>query len=77
MEGLKIPEDTANVNLSYDADADVLYLSLGKPQAALGVDIGDGVVVRYGADTNEMVGLTVIGLKRKVATELAEIANHA
>ena len=27
--------------------ADVLYLSIGTPKPAVGVDIGEGVVVRY------------------------------
>lgn len=40
-----------NLRASQDGDfefcADVLYLSAGKPRAAVGTDIGDGVIVRY------------------------------
>ena len=48
-------------------EADVLYLSLGQPRPAVGVDIGDGVVLRYDEATQEVVGLTVIGLRAKLA----------
>jgi hypothetical protein len=37
------------------------YLSVGKPRAAVGVDIGDGVVLRYDEETQEVIGLMVIG----------------
>ena len=67
MEALKISEHQEQLDWEYDPAADVLYLSLGKPQLALGVDIGDGVVVRYGETSNEVVGLTVVGLRQKLA----------
>jgi uncharacterized protein YuzE len=54
-------------NWDYDDEADVLYLSVGKPRPAVGIDIGDGVVLRYDEETQEVVGLTVIGLRAKVA----------
>ncbi len=54
-------------NWDYDDEADVLYLSVGKPRPAIGIDIGDGVVLRYDEATQEVVGLTVIGLRAKVA----------
>ncbi|HEY7559981.1 MAG TPA: DUF2283 domain-containing protein [Candidatus Binatia bacterium] len=31
----------------YDGDADTLYMSFGKPRPAVGVDVGEGVIVRY------------------------------
>ena len=71
METLKILDRQEQLDWEYDQEADVLYLSLGKPQPALGVDIGDGVVVRYDEASNEVVGLTVVGLRQKLAHELA------
>jgi hypothetical protein len=47
MEALKILEHTDKVNWEYDEEADVLYLSVGKPRPATGVNIGEGVVLRY------------------------------
>jgi uncharacterized protein YuzE len=41
----------------YDSAADVLYVSVGKPRKAIGIDIGQGVVVRYDEAKGEVVGL--------------------
>lgn len=71
MEALKIFDKKGQLDWEYDEEADVLYLSLGEPQAALGVDIGDGVVVRYVEASNEVVGLTIIGLRHKLLSEIA------
>jgi uncharacterized protein YuzE len=66
MEAVKILERPDQLTMDYDKDADVLYLSVGEPRPALGVDIGDGVVVRYDEARNEVVGLTVIGLRARL-----------
>lgn len=60
MEALKIFEKDENVNWDYDADADVLYISLGKPKKAEGIDIGNGVIMRVDTQSNEIVGVTII-----------------
>jgi hypothetical protein len=49
----------------------VLYLSIGKPKAAVGVDIGEGMVVRYDEKEKSVVGLTVIGLRARLLEGLA------
>lgn len=65
MEALKILEKKENLNWDYDEEADVLYISITKPQKAIGVDVGEGIIVRYREDTNEIVGLTIIGFKER------------
>ncbi|MBI4645457.1 MAG: DUF2283 domain-containing protein [Bacteroidia bacterium] len=65
METLKILDKKEHINWDYDEEADVLYLSIDKPQKALGVDMGDGIIVRYKEKTNEIVGLTIIGIKQR------------
>jgi uncharacterized protein YuzE len=50
----------------YDGDADTLYISFGKPKPALGVDVGDGVIVRYDEKAREVVGLTLIGVGKRM-----------
>lgn len=50
----------------YDNDADTLYLSFGKPKAAVGLDIGEGIVVRYDEEAKEVVGLTIVGMGRRL-----------
>ena len=47
MDAVKILERKERVDWDYDEEADVLYLSVGKPRKATGVDIGQGVVIRY------------------------------
>ncbi|MBF0567925.1 MAG: DUF2283 domain-containing protein [Nitrospirae bacterium] len=65
METIKILEKKENLNWDYDDEADVLYISVGEPKRALGIDIGEGVIMRYMEDTSELVGLTIIGIKER------------
>jgi len=65
MEAIKILGSGKHISWDYDEEADVLYLSIGKPRKALGVDIGEGTIVRYDDKKKEVVGMTIIGLKEK------------
>jgi uncharacterized protein YuzE len=67
MEALKILESKPQLNWEYDEEADVLYISVGKPRPAVGVDIGEGVIVRWDEKKKEIVGLTIIGLRERLA----------
>jgi uncharacterized protein YuzE len=71
MDAVKILEKPAEIDWDYDEEADVLYLSLGGPRQALGIDVGDGVVLRYDEAAKELVGLTLIGLRARLLRELA------
>ena len=71
MEALKILEHPDTVKWDYDVEADVLYLSVGEPRPAIGVDIGEGMVLRYDEAAKEVVGLTLIGLRARILKELA------
>ena len=66
MDAVKIPEKGARLDWEYDEEADVLYLSIGKPRKATGVDIGEGVVVRYDEKRREVVGLTIVGMRARL-----------
>ncbi len=72
MEALKILEKPGAINWDYDEEADVLYMSIGEPRTALGVDIGDGVIVRYDEGQREVVGLTLIGLRDRLLKGLSD-----
>lgn len=63
MEKIKILEKKENLNWDYDEEADVLYISIDKPQKAIGIDVGEGIIIRYREDKKEIVGLTIIGFK--------------
>jgi uncharacterized protein YuzE len=72
METVKILEKPASLSWDYDEEADVLYLSVGEPRPAVGVDIGEGVILRYDETQKEVVGLTLIGLRARLVKELQE-----
>lgn len=51
-------------NVSYDVEADVLYLHVGDPSTAADFDESpEGHALRFDADGN-LVGMTVLGAKR-------------
>ena len=67
MEAVKLSEKKdVPMDWEYDGEADTLYISFGKPRAALGVDVGEGVVVRYDEKAREVVGLTLIGVGKRL-----------
>ena len=53
------------MQLAYDRDADVLYLSVGEPRPAVSREIGDDLLLRVDAKTGEIVGLTVLNLSTR------------
>lgn len=53
------------IQLYYDKEGDVLYLSVGDPRPAISEEIGDDVLMRVAADTGEVVGLTVLNFSSR------------
>jgi uncharacterized protein YuzE len=78
MDALMLMEGRASgrsdLDWDYDDEADVLYLSTGPIRPALGLDIGDGTILRYDEATREVVGFTLIGLRTRLAEELDRTA---
>ncbi len=72
MEALKILEKPDSLRWDYDGEADVLYLTIGEPKPAVGVDIGEGIVVRYDEIEKQIVGLTLTGLRARVLKNLPD-----
>jgi uncharacterized protein YuzE len=67
MEAVKLfDKKGAPLDWEYDGEADTLYISFGKPKRALGVDVGEGVIVRYEEKAREVVGLTLIGVGKRL-----------
>lgn len=49
------------LNYFYDQEADILYLSKGKPSRKdISDELGDGIVARYDTKTKEIKGLTIL-----------------
>ena len=71
METLKPFDEQGTFDWEYDNEADVLYLSVGSPRTAIGVDLGEGLLARYDESTGEVVGLTVIGVRQRLSHGLA------
>ncbi len=56
-----------NLNLLYDKDADVLYVSLGHPEYTDYVELDDNFVLRLDPETKEIVGFTIIDFGARFA----------
>ena len=52
------------VQFHYDREADVLYLSVGKPQRAKTVEMGEDFVLRLHPKTAEVVGVTIVNFSK-------------
>jgi hypothetical protein len=48
----------------YDAENDVLYLSVGAPEKGEGEATPEGHVIRYAPGTDRVVGITLLGPRR-------------
>lgn len=70
MDPMKLLEAGTELDWSYDDEADVLYVSFGPPREAVGIDIGDGVIVRYDEQADEVVGVTILGLRSRTEQQL-------
>lgn len=67
METVKLFEKRdVPVEWEYDGEADTLYISFGAPKPATGVDVGEGVILRYDEKAREVVGLTIVGVGRRL-----------
>lgn len=56
---------TEKVEVSYDRESDVLYLSIGKPRPAVTRGETNGLLVRADPQTHQVVGLTVLDYEKK------------
>ncbi len=69
MDSRSITGRFGRLDVSYDEDADVLYISIGKPQVADTFDSEHGVLIRKKPGTHEAVGATILhygGLFKKL-----------
>ena len=72
MDATTILDKADAIDWDDDQGADVLYLSIGAPRPAMGLDIGDGLVPRFDEERREVVGLTVIGPRDRLLRGLDE-----
>lgn len=72
MAGMSLFESTRGpVEWDYDAEADTLYVSFGPPRPAVGIDLGEGMIVRYDETAGKVVGVTIVGIGARVEEVVA------
>jgi uncharacterized protein YuzE len=54
-------------NMEYDAEGDVLYLSVGEPRPSVGEETPEGHVLMFDVETGEFCGLTLISIRHLAA----------
>lgn len=55
--------------MSYDRDADTVYISFGKPRKAVSEEIDPYVIVRRDPKTRETVGITITNFTKYFETK--------
>jgi hypothetical protein len=55
------------LKLNYDIINDVLYCSFGEIQEGVGIEVYDGMVVRVNPETDQPVGVTISGFRKRFA----------
>ena len=55
--------------MSYDREADVVYISFGKPRKAISEEIDPHVVVRRDPKTREILGITITNFTKYFETQ--------
>lgn len=70
MEALKILDQEPSLTWYFDDEADVLYISIGEPKPSVGTDIGDGTIVRYDENNNEVTGITIVDFRDRIMKNL-------
>lgn len=53
----------ASINLSYDEISDTLYITFGKNQEAMGIELNEDFLLRIDPITHKPIGLTVLNYK--------------
>lgn len=64
--------------LDYDIENDVLYIYFEKAQEAISREVGDGIFLRLDPNTDQVVGVTVLNIRKKILpTDKTLVATHA
>lgn len=62
------------VSISYDKDADVVYLVFGETTKAVAEEIEEGIFARYDSKSEELVGLTIINFSKKFSQKPRDVS---
>lgn len=53
------------LSFSYDKEADVFYLSIGRPKKSVSREIDDGILLRFDPKNKKITGLTIINFQAR------------
>lgn len=59
--------------VSYDKEADVMYVSFGRPKNAEAIEIKSGIWARVSQKNKSLVGFTIINFSKKFGISAKEI----
>lgn len=65
IEKIKLPDNNIT-HSSFDKEADVLYISFGKPSKSETFDNGSDTLIRFDSDTFEITGITILNFSNKL-----------
>jgi uncharacterized protein YuzE len=71
MEALRILEKPESLTWDYDEEGDVLYISVGEPRPAVTIDLGESILARYDEKEREVVGITILNVRRRLLEGLS------
>ena len=71
MDALRILEKPETLTWEYDEEGDVLYISVGEPRPAVTVDLGESILARYDDKAKEVVGITILNIRRRLLQGLS------
>lgn len=57
------------IQCSYNKDADELNISIGKPQKAISMEVGEEIYVRLNPKTKEILGFTILHFEERSTRE--------
>ena len=55
----------SKMSFSYDKEADVFYLSIGRPKKSISREIDDGVLLRLDSKSKKITGLTIMDFEAR------------
>jgi uncharacterized protein YuzE len=61
------------LNFVYDAEGDILDISVGAPQGAISNEIADDFFVRIHPETKQIVGFSILNFRKQLAQKTITI----
>lgn len=70
----KAKSQSQTISIAYDGEADVLYLTFGRPTKAEAEEVGSGVYARYAWRTGRLAEICILGFSQRFSRQPKEIS---